>query len=230
MGWFSTRADRETSASGRRASNLRKEFEAEALPHLDSMYATALRLTRSPSDAQDLVQDTLLRAYRYYDRFEAGTNMKAWLLRIETNMFINRYRRSVRERAALEGTQGAAVGEGVMSRAAMRRLSDPIGDADRRLLSQEIQQALDALPEDQRLMVVLADVEELSYREIADVVGCPIGTVMSRLHRARRDMKARLIEQAVSLGIVESPAEPAKEEAPGEPVSLSEYRRRKEAM
>lgn len=205
----------------------RWEFEQEALPHLDSLYATALRLSRSPSDAEDLVQDTILKAYRFYERFEAGTNFRAWLLKILTNTFINRYRRNARERNVFEGTDAEPVGEGVMSRTAMRGLTDPLDDADRRLVAREIRVALDRLPEDYRLMIVLADVEELSYREIADVVGCPIGTVMSRLHRARGVVKKHLTKQATELGIVGTDDE--EEASEEEPVSLEAYRRRKEA-
>jgi RNA polymerase sigma-70 factor (ECF subfamily) len=208
-------------------SPAREAFEREALEHLDSLYGAALRLTRSESDAEDLVQDTFLRAYRFYDRFEAGTNMKAWLHRIQTNTFINRYRRKTRERNALDGAIAKPVGEGVMSRAAMRALSQPISTAERPLLAREIQNALDTLPEDYRIMILLADVEELSYREIADVVGCPIGTVMSRLHRARKAMQKQLIPQAIDLGIVEVPAEEAEGEQVGEAVSLDAFRAKK---
>lgn len=199
----------------------RAEFEREALPHLDRMYGAALRLTRSESDAEDLVQDALLKAYRFYDRFEAGTNLKAWLLKILTNTFINRYRRTVRERKVFDGVVAKPVGEGVMSRAAMRGLTNPIEDAQRRILAREIQSAIDELPEDYRLMILLADVEELSYKEIAEALGCPIGTVMSRLHRARKTLQKKLISQAVQMGIIEEqPASP--------PVSLDDYRRRKQ--
>ncbi len=204
----------------------RAEFEQEALPYLDNLYATALRLTRSASDAEDLVQDTLLKAYRFYDRFEAGTNMKAWLLRILTNTFINRYRRSVRERKVFEGAIARPVGEGVMSRAAMRGLSRPVEDAQRRILAAEIQAAIDELPDDYRMMILLADVEELSYKEIAEVVGCPIGTVMSRLHRARKLLQSKLVQQAIQLGIVDEPGD----ETADAPVSLDDYRRRKVAL
>lgn len=201
---------------------LRDQFAAEALAHLDSMYGAAMRLTRSAADADDLVQDAFLKAYRFHDRFEPGTNMKAWLLRILTNTFINKYRRTHRERRVLESDDAEPVGDGVMSRAAMRALQDPDGDAMRSLVSQEIQAALDELSEEHRLMIVLADVEELSYKEIADIVGCPIGTVMSRLHRARKQLQSRLVGHAVELGIIESPAQPGADESP---VDLDAYRR-----
>ena len=202
---------------------LREEFEREALKHLDSLYATALRLTRSPSDAEDLVQDTFLKAYRFSDHFEAGTNLKAWLFKILTNTFINKYRRTTRERRVLDGDEAEPVGDGVMSRAAMRALTDPVGDAMRPLVVKEIQSALDELSDEHRLMIVLADVEELSYKEIADIVGCPIGTVMSRLHRARKQMQHKLVDTAMHMGIIDERPEPS-----ADPISLDAYRKSRE--
>ena len=205
-----------------RPDSARKDFEQEALKHIDALYGAALRYTRSPSDAEDLVQDAFVKAYRFYDRFEPGTNMKAWLFRILTNTFINKYRRKTRERNVLEGRDAEPVGDGVMSRYAMRCLTDPVSEAQRALITGEIQEALDTLPEDYRLMIVLADVQELSYKEISDIAGCPIGTVMSRLHRARKKMQKRLMSQAIQLGIIEEP-----EAAPA--ISLEAYRRSREA-
>jgi RNA polymerase sigma-70 factor (ECF subfamily) len=199
------------------------EFAELALPYLDSLYGAALRLTRSPADADDLVQDAFLKAYRFYDRFEPGTNLRAWLLRILTNTFINKYRRNTRERKVLDGDDAEPVGDGVMSRAAMRALTEPEDEATRSLVSQEIQKALDELSEEHRLMIVLADIEELSYKEIADIVGCPIGTVMSRLHRARKHMQERLVDQAIEMGIVDP-----NKAASGDTVSLDAYRRARE--
>jgi RNA polymerase sigma-70 factor (ECF subfamily) len=200
----------------------RRLFETEARPHLDTLYSTALRLTRSPVDAEDLVQDTLVRAYRFYDRFEAGTNFKAWLLRIQMNAFVNRYRRTIRERQVFDGPMAAPVGEGVMSRATMRGLTDPVGDAQRQIIAREINRAFEQLSEDARAMVLLADVEELSYKEIAEVMGCPIGTVMSRLHRARKQLQVSLQQHAVQLGIIE-----ADDDSEEDPVSLEAFRSRK---
>ncbi|MFZ1866048.1 MAG: sigma-70 family RNA polymerase sigma factor [Polyangiales bacterium] len=201
----------------------RRLFEVEVRPHLDALYSTALRLTRSPVDAEDLVQDTLVRAYRFYDRFEAGTNFKAWLLRIQMNAFVNRYRRTARERQVFEGPMATPVGEGVMSRSTMRGLVDPVGDAQRRIIAQEINRAFEELSDDARAMVLLADVEELSYKEIAEVIGCPIGTVMSRLHRARKQLQSSLQQHAVQLGIIET----EDEDPADDPVSLEAFRSRK---
>jgi RNA polymerase sigma-70 factor (ECF subfamily) len=227
-GWRSQKAamsllQNSSSTQTEEANPLRDEFAQEALQHLDSMYGAAMRLTRSEADADDLVQDAFLKAYRFYDHFEPGTNLRAWLLRILTNTFINKYRRTTRERKVLDGQEAEPVGDGVMSRASMRALQDPDGDAMRALVTGEIQKALDELPDEYRLMIVLADVEELSYKEIADIVGCPIGTVMSRLHRARKQMQAKLVDTAVDMGIIDP-----REVESDEPVSLSAYRKTRE--
>jgi RNA polymerase sigma-70 factor, ECF subfamily len=202
------------------------DFEQSALEHLDVLYGAALRLTRDGAEAQDLVQDALVRAYRFQHHFEPGTNLKAWLLRILTNTFINHYRRSARERRVLDVEEGSPIGDGVMSRAAMRGLTDSTALAQEGLLRDEISKALDNLPEDYRLMIMLADVEELSYKEIADAVNVPIGTVMSRLHRARKMMQKQLIEQAVHMGIV---VPEATSEADGA-IDMQRYRKRKQAV
>lgn len=195
------------------------EFEREALRHMDALYGTALRLTRSDADAQDLVQDTFLRAYRFYDRFEPGTNLKAWLFKIQYNAFVNRYRRGSLERSIMETLTDEPSADSVMSSATMRALVDPVSETLRPLVASEIEHALAALPDDYRAMILLADVEELSYKEIADVIGCPIGTVMSRLHRARRLMQKHLAE-TTAIDQNDAPQTAAT-------VSLDDYRRRK---
>jgi RNA polymerase sigma-70 factor (ECF subfamily) len=214
----------------------REEFARLALAHLDALHATALRLTRSSADADDLVQDTFLKAHRFYDHYEAGTNLKAWLFKILTNTFINKYRRATLERDVLDGVDQTPVGEGVMSNAALRALCDPDGTMLTPLVSREIRAALDRLPDDYRTMILLADVEELSYKEIADIVGCPIGTVMSRLHRARKQLQAQLLAQAIELGIVVADAPGAVASgagaadgcgSEGSAVSLDRYRARR---
>lgn len=206
------------------------DFEESALEHLDVLYGAAMRLTRDANEAQDLVQDALVRAYRFQHHFEAGTNLKAWLLRILTNTFINHYRRHARERRVLDTEEGTPVGDGVMSRAAMRGLTDSTSVAQEGLLRDEILSALDNLPEDYRLMIVLADIEELSYKEIAETVAVPIGTVMSRLHRARKMMQKQLIEQAVQMGIVAPDADGTPEDEAGiaPAIDMQSYRQRKQ--
>lgn len=225
MGWFGIGRDQ-----------AREEFDNDVLPYMETMYANALRLTRTRADAEDLVQDTVLRAFRFFDRFERGTNLKAWLLRIQYNTFVNRYRRSAKERDIKESMSLQPAGEDVVSRDALRALTDPVGNALRPLIAGELEAALAALPDDHRTVVVLADVEELSYKEIAEVLGCPIGTVMSRLHRARRTLRTRLLEHAhqgsqatATTSATErtepGAAAPAMEENASEAVSLEAYRR-----
>lgn len=199
-------------------------FERDALTHFDALYANALRLTRSQPDAEDLVQETYLRAYRFHERFDEGSNLRAWLFRIQFNTFVNRYRRQNKHQAILQEMGEAPDVRGVMSRSAMRALSDPETTMLRPLVGKEIGRAVEALPEDQRVVVLLADVEEFSYREIAEIVGCPIGTVMSRLHRGRRALQVQLAGHARQLGLLEDEpdAEALDNDAP--PVSLQAYR------
>lgn len=210
MGWFSSSDNA-----------IQEEFESNAFRYLDALYSHALHLTRSKADAEDLVQETFLKAFKSYDQFERGTNFRAWLFRIQFNTFINRYRRTIRERSITDSFSYEPTGESTVGRSALQGLIDPDGVALRPVVAKEIEHALDALPEDYRLIVLLADVEELSYKEIAQVLGCPIGTVMSRLHRARRMLQKQLVEYAKELGILEQD----KDITPSQPVSLSDYRR-----
>ena len=199
-------------------------FEAQTLEHLDALYAVSCRLTKAPLDAEDLVQDTMVKAMRARDQYEPGTNLKAWLFKILHNTFINKYRRGGLERVVLEGPDADPLADGWVSAASMRALRDPETQALRPLVQEEIHKALDELPEEFRLAVVLSDVEELSYREIADVMGCPVGTVMSRLHRGRRLLQKRLYDHAVYLGI--APVNEAPNEETGA-VDIAAYRARK---
>jgi RNA polymerase sigma-70 factor (ECF subfamily) len=198
-------------------------FEQDALGHLDTMYSVACRLTRNPSSAEDLVQDAMVKALRARDSFQPGTHLKAWLLKILTNTFFNQYKRGGLERTVLEGPDADPLAEGWISAQTMRGMRDPEALALSPMLRAELQTALDALPEDYRLAVVLSDIEELSYKEIADVMGCPIGTVMSRLHRGRAALKKSLFEQAHLLGIVDEAT------ASAEPTDLNAYRKKRVA-
>jgi len=201
-----------------------KSFETDAMAELPALLGVATRLTKNPADAQDLVQDTLLKAMRAREQFEAGTNLRAWLIRILMNTFINRYRRGGLERSVLEGPDADPLADGWISAQTMESMRDPESQALRPMLASEIKAALDELPEDYRMAVVLSDVEELSYKEIAEIMGCPIGTVMSRLHRGRRLLKGRLYEHARAMGIVGPEAEVGtKAEAV---VQLDQYRGR----
>jgi RNA polymerase sigma-70 factor (ECF subfamily) len=200
------------------------------LSHGSNLLAVATRLARNRAEAEDLVQDTLVKALRAKDQYEAGTNLKAWLLKILKNTFINRYRRSGLERNVLDGPDADPLADGWIGASTLRSMRDPEGQALRPILEREINDALDAIPEEFRLIVLLADVEELSYKEIADSVGCPIGTVMSRLHRGRRLLKTRLVEHARTIGIAnDAPPRTEGEAEPkaNAPVKLDAYRARR---
>lgn len=179
-------------------------FESETLPHLDALYRTALRLTRNPQSAEDLVQDTLERAYVHYDRFQPGTNMRAWLFRILSNLAISAYRK--RSTApiveSLDGEDDFSLYEQLQSRGddgsdVEGRVLDLLGEAS-------IREAIEALPIEFKMVVLLADVEGFAYKEIAEILGIPRGTVMSRLFRGRRLLQRSLWEQAQAAGISRS--------------------------
>lgn len=201
-------------------------FVTDALSHLDAMYAVACRLTRNPTEAEDLVQDSMVKAIRARDQFQPGTNLKAWMFRILTNTFINKYRRGGLERAIFDGPDADPLADGWVSASTMRQLRDPEQLALMPIVEGEVRRALDELPAEFRLAVILCDVEEFSYEEIADIMQCPIGTVMSRLHRGRKLLQRALYSHAVSLGIVkgEENVGAAKENAPAD---LNAFRARK---
>jgi RNA polymerase sigma-70 factor (ECF subfamily) len=201
----------------------RKEFEEIALPHLDALYGAALRLTRDPRDAEDLVQDAMLRAYRFWDSFQRDSNCKAWLLKIVTNTFINSYQKAKRSREVLNAAvseQEATDGVLVQERALSQR--DPEGALLESTLSEDVANALASVPADFRMAVVLCDMQGLSYKEIADVMGCPVGTVMSRLYRGRRLLKKALHHFAVQEGIIRESEDASDREDEGERVSETE--------
>jgi len=202
-----------------RTERTKGEFEGLTVEHLDPLYSAALRLTKNERDAEDLVQDTYLRAYRFFDKFERGTNIKAWLFKILTNTFINRYRRKVKERSVVEGAERDTVHERFMSRDATEYAANPEQYFSDRLLSDDVLTAIDALPIDFRLVVILADLQEFSYKEIAEILDCPVGTVMSRLYRGRKLLQRSLRTYAIHQGVLH--------EDPDAPADLSEYRRRK---
>jgi RNA polymerase sigma-70 factor (ECF subfamily) len=188
------------SADGEAAAN-RARFEEEALKHLDALYRTALRMTRNPSDAEDLVQDALVRAYRFYDRFEPGTNFRAWLFKILTNTYINTYRRkqSRPQESSLEDIEDFFLYNHLNSDSG-DRVTDVEDTVLDRLGADAIQRAIDQLPPQFRTTVQLSDVEGLSYAEIAEATGVAKGTVMSRLFRGRRQLQRALWDQARAAG------------------------------
>jgi RNA polymerase sigma-70 factor, ECF subfamily len=199
-------------------------FEQQAISHMDALFAVACKLTRNPAEAEDLVQDALVKAIRARDQFQPGTNLKAWLFRILTNTFINKYRRSGLERNLFDGPDADPLADGWVSVSTMRQLRDPEQVALQPIIEGEVRNALDALPEEFRLAVILSDVEEFSYEEIAGIMGCPVGTVMSRLHRGRKLLQKSLYDHAVAMGIV---AEERSRHAVAEPASLEAFRAKK---
>jgi len=175
----------------------RESFEREALVHLDSLYRVALRLTANPSDADDLVQETMLKAFRAWDQYEKGTNAKGWLITILRNAFINEYRRRTRhpENVDLDTIEPFAVFGEIQD-------EDPQGAFFDKIVDDEVLKAIDQLPETFRETLVLSDVEGMSYQEIAKILEIPVGTVKSRLFRARQALQGKLYEYAVSNGYI----------------------------
>jgi RNA polymerase sigma-70 factor, ECF subfamily len=181
--------------------DLRRRFEAEALPMLSGMYSAAYRLTRNAADAEDLVQETFLRAYRAFQQFTEGTNLKAWLYRILMNTFINSYRKKQREPQTISDEE---IEDWYLYSRMAADGSEPSAETSviESLPDEDVQEALSSLPEQFRISVLLADVEGFSYKEIAEITGVPIGTVMSRLHRGRKALEKRLWEVVRERGLV----------------------------
>jgi RNA polymerase sigma-70 factor, ECF subfamily len=182
---------------------LRERFERDVLPLLPNLYAAALRMTRNPADAEDLVQDTYLRAFRGFSGFKEGTNLKAWLYRILTNSFINTYRKKQRQPQTVEGPDDLdewylfdKLGGRNVELSAETEVLDKIPD-------EAVKAALESLPDNFRLPVLLADVEGFSYKEIAEIMDTPIGTVMSRLHRGRKALQKALWDTAKERGLID---------------------------
>ena len=179
----------------------RKEFEAQALPHMDALYRTALRMTKNEKDAEDLVQEALVKAYRFWDKFDSGTNCRAWLFKIMTNIFINDYRSKSRSPMAVNMDDiddnflygQLAVGS---------KESNPEKDLFNKIFDDDVKKAIETLPDDFRLVVVLSFLEGFSYQEIADITDLQLGTVKSRLHRGRKLLQKELFEYAIKNGYV----------------------------
>ncbi len=171
----------------------RAAFEAQVSPWLDTLYASAVRLTRNDRNAEDLVQDTVMRAWRFFDKFEQGTNFRAWLFKILTNTFINSYRRTTREKSLQDESERQSVEAQFFSSDVTDRAQNPEDYLLDRVMSEDVLKAIDGLPIDFRMVVILADVQEFTYREIADILDVPVGTVMSRLFRGRKQLQKTLL-------------------------------------
>jgi RNA polymerase sigma-70 factor, ECF subfamily len=180
---------------------LKERFERDAVPLLSGMYSSALRMTRNPSDAEDLIQETFLRAYRGFAGFQEGTNLKAWLYRILTNTFINSYRKKQREPKTVpdENVEDWYLYDRLAAQSSEASAEATVLEA---IPDEDVKAALDALPEAFRMAVLLADVEGFSYKEIAEILDIPIGTVMSRLHRGRRALEKALWQRTRERGLV----------------------------
>jgi RNA polymerase sigma-70 factor (ECF subfamily) len=198
-----------------RNERARAQFEGLVGPWLDALYSGALRLTRNERDAEDLVQDTVMRAYRFFDKFEAGTNFRAWLFKILTNTFINNYRRNVKERSLSEESERQSVEAHFFSADTTDASQNPEEYLLQRVMAEDVLAAIDALPIDFRMVVILADLQEFSYKEISDILDVPVGTVMSRLFRGRRQLEAALRAEETATPMHQAP------------VDLGRYRARK---
>lgn len=198
----------------------REHFEQLARAQMGPLYSMAMRLTRQPQEAEDLVQETLLRAYRFFDKFEQGSNFKAWLFKILKNSFINRYRKAMSQPDTVDF---GAIEEGLEHLVDTTFRGGAVGSKDPErsfmdgLVDGEIEAALAELPEEYRMVLLMSVVEEMTYQEIASALSCPIGTVMSRLHRARRQMQAKLSGFASRRGLLDA--------AKGDIVDIAKFRR-----
>jgi len=196
-----------------------KQIREEASLYLDTLYQTALRLTKNASDAQDLVQDTYSRAFRFEDKFEPGTHLKAWLFKVMYHIFVNQYRRKIRERDYIHYAEKNVYQDSLLSDSHISHTTYPENNYLDQIVSSEVTNALERLSEEYRTVVLLCDINEFSYKEVADILDVPVGTVMSRLFRGRQILKKDLYHHAVSQGIIKND--------PNNVSHLDEYRQKK---
>lgn len=184
----------------------RRAFEAEALPHMDALYRTALRMTKNESDAEDLVQEAYVKAYRFWDKFEPGSNCRAWLFKIMTNIFINDYRSKSRAPSSVNVDD---IDDNLLYRhlANAGSESNPERDLFAKIFDDDVKKAIEELPEDFRLVVVLSFLEGFSYQEIAEIADLQLGTVKSRLHRGRKLLQKQLLDYAIRNGYIKDTAQ-----------------------
>jgi RNA polymerase sigma-70 factor (ECF subfamily) len=183
----------------------RREFEETALVHLDLLYNSALQMTRNPEDAEDLIQETFVRAFRFFDKFEKGTNCKAWLFKIMRNNFINRYRKKAKEPMKVDFEEvEATIADDIRDDILTEGSILDTGKIFQNLVEDDVKEAMDSIPEEFRMAIVLSDIEGFSYQEIADILDCPIGTVRSRISRGRKILQKRLYDFAKKKGIVKA--------------------------
>ncbi len=176
------------------------DFDSKTMPYVDSLYNTAYRMTGNSQDAEDLVQETFFKAYKYYDKFEDGTNLKAWLFKILKNTFINNYRKRKLEPKSVEFSDIEESFERIVRHDPDDVPLDPEAQYLSNVMDEGVKKALEALPHDYRMVVLLADLEDFSYKEIAEILECPVGTVMSRLYRGRKLLEKALMRYAKSHG------------------------------
>jgi len=194
-----------------------RQFEQAAMPFLDSLYNTAYRMTRNAEDAEDLVQETYLKAYRSYAQFTPGTNLKAWLFKILKNTFINEYRKRQATPPASDFAEIEDVFESQLAPEAGGQMRTPEEEILEGAFDEGVQSALDALPADYRMTVLLADIEGFSYKEIAEILDIPVGTVMSRLYRGRKLLEVAMLRYARDRGYLRAGAEPSKRRSREDP-------------
>ncbi len=188
--------------SQERKKELRAEFERVALPQLSHLYTTAFYLTKDKAEAEDLVQETYLRAFRFFSKFQSGTNCRAWLLSILRNLFINRYQQKKREAERVDWEKIDQVYESIIEQGERAESDNPETLLISQLMDEEVEEALKKLPEEYRTALVLVDIEELSYEEAAKVMKCAIGTIRSRVSRGRRMLQVALRDFALKRGLI----------------------------